>query len=54
MKDPVFVKNMRQEMIGSVYASASGNWTVKNLQGKDTLVHLIDSLVEAQLNDKIE
>jgi hypothetical protein len=54
MKDSVFVKNMRQEIIASVYASASGSWTVRNLEGKDTLVHLIDSLVDSQLNEKVE
>lgn len=54
MQDPVFVQNMRQEMIASVYASASGTWNVRNLDGKDALVHLIDGLVEAQLNVKAE
>ena len=52
MNDPVFVKNMRQEIIGSVYASASGSWTVRNLDGQDALVHLVDSLVDAQLNEE--
>jgi len=51
MNDPVYVKNMRQEIIGSVYASASGSWYVRNLDGQDALVHLVDSLVDAQLNE---
>lgn len=50
MKDEVFVKNMRQEIIGSVYASVSGSWTIRNLEGKDAIVHMIDSLVDSQLN----
>jgi hypothetical protein len=54
MNDPVYVKNMRQEIIASVYANASGSYTVKNLEGKDALVHLVDSLVDAQLNEKKE
>ena len=52
MNDPVYVKNMRQEIIASVYASASGSWTVRNLDGQDALVHLVDGLVEAQLNEE--
>jgi hypothetical protein len=52
MNDPVYVKNMRQEIIASVYASASGSWTVRNLDGQDALVHLVDGLVDAQLNEE--
>ena len=49
MQDPLFVKNLRQEIIGEVYESISGSLTVRNQVGGDAIVSLVDGYVEAQL-----
>lgn len=52
MQDPLFVKNLRQEIISEVYESVSGSLTVRNQIGGDAIVNLVDSYIDAQLEDK--
>lgn len=47
MKDPLFVANMRQEIVISTYEHAqySSKFTLNNMEGKDALVMAVDNLI---------
>lgn len=49
MKDPNFVRNMRQEVIESVYKDAryETSFKLNHMNGSDALVMAVDNLIEA-------
>jgi hypothetical protein len=47
MKNPLFVSNMRQEIVSHVYSNLQyeSKFNLSNLEGEDALVMAIDNLI---------